>query len=50
MIPVALGPIVKSIRGLYSTIDEQPFHHATTMQSDSPGMTITSGGVTLTTL
>jgi hypothetical protein len=35
MIPKALAPAIKAIRGLY-TIDERPAHHAITVQSDSP--------------
>ena len=42
MIPVALSPVIKAVRGLY-TIDEQPQHSEATMGSDSPLMT-TQGG------
>jgi subtilase family serine protease len=45
MIPVALAPAIKAVRGLY-TIDERPFHRETRLQSDAPNFTITSGGVT----
>jgi len=42
MIPAALAPAIKAIRGLY-TIDEQPAHHAATMRFDSPELTTSSG-------
>jgi subtilase family serine protease len=45
MIPEALVPAIKAIRGLY-TIEERPAHHAIAMQSVSPEMTITSSGST----
>ncbi len=45
LIPAALAPVLKSIRGLY-TIDDRPLHLITPMQSDRPGLTITSGGST----
>ncbi len=45
MIPAALVPVIKAIRGLY-TIDERPAHHVIAVQSDSPQMTITSGSTT----
>ena len=42
MIPAALAPAIKAIRGLY-TIDEQPAHRAIAMQADSPNVTISNG-------
>jgi subtilase family serine protease len=45
MIPSALAPAIRSIRGLF-TIEERPSHIATTVQSSSPNLTISSGGVT----
>jgi subtilase family serine protease len=42
MIPEALIPIIKAIRGLY-TIEEKPQHHARTMSSDSPEMNAGGG-------
>jgi subtilase family serine protease len=44
-IPSALAPAIRSIRGLF-TIEERPSHIATTVQSSSPNLTISSGGVT----
>jgi len=41
MVPQALSPVIKAIRGLY-TVEERPLHRAESMQSDSPLMT--SGG------
>ena len=41
MIPVPMLPVVKAIHGLY-TIDEQPQHFSSAMQSDSPEMTLSS--------
>jgi subtilase family serine protease len=41
MIPQALAPAIKAIRGLY-TLEEQPQHHAAAAQSASPQMTISS--------
>lgn len=45
MIPAALAPVIQSVRGLF-TIDEHPFHRAAPMQSNAPGMTVTSGSTT----
>jgi subtilase family serine protease len=45
MIPVALAPALKSIRGLY-TLDDRPLHFVTPMQSNAPDLTISSGGTT----
>jgi subtilase family serine protease len=42
MIPQALAPVVKAVRGLY-TVDERPQHHARTVQSDAPENTSLSG-------
>lgn len=42
MIPIALAPMFKAIRGLY-TINEQPLHHLTSLNSTSPELT-TGGG------
>ena len=42
MLPAALAPAIKSIRGLY-TINERPFHQARAMQSVSPQETSNSG-------
>ena len=44
LIPAALAPAVKSIRGLY-TIEDRPYHFVKPMQSSAPDLTITSGGV-----
>jgi subtilase family serine protease len=44
MIPAALAPAISSIRGLFS-IEERPSHFATTVQSSSPNLTVSSGGV-----
>jgi len=45
MIPAALAPAIKAIRGL-STPGEKPQHQAFGAQSPSPLMTITNGGTT----
>jgi len=42
MIPAALAPAIKAIRGL-STPGEKPQHHISVMQSPSPQMTSSSG-------
>jgi pseudomonalisin len=42
MIPVALAPSIKAIRGLY-TVYDKPLHSATPMQFDSPLMNAASG-------
>ncbi len=42
MIPAALAPVFKAVRGLY-TINEQPAHHVGAVDSASPQLT-TSGG------
>jgi hypothetical protein len=42
MIPQALAPAIKAIRGLY-TLEEQPYSHAAVVQSASPQTTTTSG-------
>ncbi len=42
MVPTALIPAIRAIRGLY-TIDEQPNHSVSTVQSDAPQLT-NSGG------
>ena len=42
MIPAALAPAIKAIRGLYS-IDEQPANHIDVVQSASPQMNGSSG-------
>jgi len=42
MIPQALAPVVKAVRGLY-TVDERPQHHARTVQLDAPENTSLSG-------
>jgi subtilase family serine protease len=42
MIPQALAPVVKAVRGLY-TVDEQPQHQANTVQLDGPENTSLSG-------
>ncbi len=44
MIPAALAPAISSVRGLFS-IEERPSHFATTVQSSSPNLTVSSGGV-----
>jgi subtilase family serine protease len=44
MIPAALAPAISSVRGLFS-IEERPSHFATTVQSSSPDLTVSSGGV-----
>jgi subtilase family serine protease len=44
MIPAAIAPAISSIRGLF-TIEERPSHFATTVQSNSPNLTVSSGGV-----
>jgi subtilase family serine protease len=44
MIPAALAPAISSIRGLF-TIEDRPSHFATTVQSSSPNLTVSSGGV-----
>jgi hypothetical protein len=41
-VPAALLPAIKAIRGLY-TIDEQPVHHVSAVESASPQMTTSSG-------
>ena len=38
MIPAAILPAIKAVRGLY-TIDEQPNNNASVEQSASPGLT-----------
>ncbi len=38
ILPAALAPSVKSIRGLY-TVEDKPLHHARSMRSDSPEVT-----------
>ena len=43
MIPEALAPVIKTVRGLY-TIDDKPLHHVSTVLSDSPDLTA-GGGV-----
>ena len=45
MIPAALAPAIKAIRGL-STPGEKPQHQVSSMQSDSPLMTVTISGTT----
>jgi subtilase family serine protease len=45
MIPTALAPAIKSVRGL-STPGEKPQLHAKTLQSASPKMTVTESGTT----
>ena len=42
MIPAALVPTIKAIRGLY-TIDERPAHHISTAESASPQLTASNG-------
>ena len=42
MVPQALVPAVKAIRGLY-TIEERPLHHVDSMQSESPLLTTSNG-------
>jgi subtilase family serine protease len=42
MIPQALTPVVKAVRGLY-TVDERPQHQARTVQLDAPQNTSLSG-------
>jgi subtilase family serine protease len=42
MIPQALAPVVKAVRGLY-TVDERPQHQARTVQLDAPQNTSLSG-------
>jgi pseudomonalisin len=42
ILPAALAPSVKSIRGLY-TVEDKPLHHARTMSSDSPEVTVSNG-------
>jgi hypothetical protein len=42
MVPQALAPAIKAIRGLYS-IEEQPLHRALPMRSDSPQMNTSNG-------
>ncbi|MDR3726929.1 MAG: protease pro-enzyme activation domain-containing protein [Terracidiphilus sp.] len=42
MIPQALAPAIKAIRGLY-TLEEQPYYHAAVAQAVSPQMTASSG-------
>jgi subtilase family serine protease len=44
-IPAALAPAIRSVRGLF-TIEERPLHFATPMLSNSPNLTIPSGGTT----
>ncbi len=44
-IPAALAPAIRSVRGLF-TIEEHPFHFVTPMLSESPNLTISSGGTT----
>jgi pseudomonalisin len=42
MVPTAIAPAIKAIRGLY-TIDEQPDHHVGTVQSATPQLTTSNG-------
>ena len=42
MIPEALAPAIKAVRGLF-TIEDRPLHYADVMQSDSPEMNAGSG-------
>jgi pseudomonalisin len=42
MIPEALSPVIKAVRGLY-TIEEQPQHHIGSAQSVSPAFTYSPG-------
>jgi subtilase family serine protease len=42
VIPQALAPVVKSVRGLYA-IDERPLLHSATVQSTAPELTSTAG-------
>ena len=42
LIPQALAPAIKAVRGLY-TIDERPAHHISVLQSASPEMTNSQG-------
>jgi subtilase family serine protease len=42
LIPRALAPAIKAVRGLY-TIDERPAHHISVLQSASPEMTNSQG-------
>jgi pseudomonalisin len=42
LLPAALTPAVKSIRGLY-TVDEQPQHQASAISTDSPQITTSNG-------
>jgi pseudomonalisin len=42
MIPAALAPAIKAVRGLY-TIDEQPNHRVSALQSASPQLTASDG-------
>jgi hypothetical protein len=42
MIPQALAPAIKAIRGLY-TLEEQPTYHATVVQAASPQLSTSSG-------
>lgn len=41
MIPAALAPVIKAVRGLY-TIENRPYHFARPMQSNAPGLTLSS--------
>jgi subtilase family serine protease len=45
LIPVALAPVIKSVRGLY-TIDDRPFHIIKPDELNAPNLTIPSGGTT----
>lgn len=42
LIPQALTPAIKAIRGLF-TLEEQPYYHATVVQAASPELSTTSG-------
>jgi subtilase family serine protease len=44
-IPVALAPVIRSVRGLF-TIEERPLHFVTPLESSTPDLTISGGGVT----
>jgi Pro-kumamolisin, activation domain len=41
MIPAALAPVIKAVRGLY-TIENRPYHFVRPMQLNAPGLTLNS--------